>query len=616
MNRGARRMPKSGGKPPADTPPGAQDAPGASDAGTDFSEMSFQRLGQKIADLSRELSDITKLAGTAAPRKLELEAASAAFKSLTEAYAKKPEAFNEAQMDLFSRHTGALQEMSAGKPSMEADADARFADPSWRENPFFDFLRRMYLAQSTWAEGLAWNAPGLSETERRRAAFFIRQATAAMAPSNLLVGNPKALKALFESDGQSVQRGFAQLQEDFNAGRGRISPTQTDLDAFEPGRNIAVTPGEVVFRNPLIELLRYHPTTKTVREAPVLIFPPWINKYYVLDLTPANSLVAWLRDRGFTVYMVSWRSADDETKDFNWDEYLKFGGRAALDWVHARHETPVNVAGYCVGGALASILAARLAAQKDDRLGSLTLLAAQTDFSEPGDLGLFIDDHSIGGIEQMILDANGVMPGEAMRDAFNLLRPEDLIWRYVEDRYLLGNEAKAFDLLYWNSDQTNLPGPLHIASLRRLYLENALAKGTFMAEGEAIDLHAIKVPVFIHAARKDHISPFQSVYKGVKLFPGDVTFVLADSGHIAGVVNPPAANKYRYWLSDILPPTSDGWMAYAKEHAGSWWPLWADWLGKKSGGEIAPPAPIKKAAPAPGSYVLETLDTIRQKRGA
>lgn len=608
-------MPKSGGKPPADTPPGAQDAPGASDAGTDFSEISFQRLGQKIADLSRELSDITKLAGTAAPRKLELEAASAAFKSLTEAYAKKPEAFNEAQMDLFSRHTGALQEMSAGMPSMEADADTRFADAAWRENPFFDFIRRMYLAQSNWAENLAWNAPGLSETERRRAAFFIKQATAAMAPSNLLVGNPKALKALFDTDGQSVQRGFAQLQEDFNAGRGRISPTQTDLEAFEPGRNLAVTPGEVVFSNPLIELLRYHPTTKTVREAPVLIFPPWINKYYVLDLTPANSLVAWLRDQGFTVYMVSWRSADDETKDFNWDEYLKFGGRAALDWVHAEHETPVNVAGYCVGGALASILAARLAAQRDDRLGSLTLLAAQTDFSEPGDLGLFIDDNSIGGIEQMILDAGGVMPGEAMRDAFNLLRPEDLIWRYVEDRYLLGNEAKAFDLLYWNSDQTNLPGPLHVASLRRLYLENALAKGTFTAEGEAIDLSAIKVPVFIHAARKDHISPFQSVYKGVKLFPGDVTFVLADSGHIAGVVNPPAANKYRYWLSDILPPTSDGWMAYAKEHPGSWWPLWADWLGKKSGGETAPPAPIKKAAPAPGSYVLETLDTIRAKRG-
>jgi polyhydroxyalkanoate synthase subunit PhaC len=626
-------MPKRGGKPPGDAPKNAEIASKPEPARTeqaeapqskaapqnepkteDFSEISFQRLGQKIADLSRELSDITKLAGAAAPRKLELEAATSAFKSLAEAYSKQPEAFNNAQLDLFGRHTQSLQEMSAGFPSMAADSDPRFADASWRENPFFDFMRRIYLAQSSWAENLAWNAPGLSDTERRRAAFFIKQATAAMAPSNSLMGNPRALKALFETDGQSVQRGLAQMQADFNSGRGRISPTQTDPDAFEPGRNLAVTPGDVVLKNELIELLRYHPTTKSVRQSPILIFPPWINKFYVLDLTPANSFVAWLRDQGFTVYMVSWRSADDETASFGWDDYLQLGGRAALDWVNKEHKAPVNVAGYCVGGALASILAARLADENDERMASLTLLAAQTDFSEPGDLGLFIDDASIGGIEQLITEAGGVMPGEAMRDAFNLLRPEDLIWRYVEDRYLLGNEAKAFDLLYWNSDQTNLPGPLHTTSLRRLYLENALANGSFVAEGKPIDLRSIKIPVFIHAARKDHISPFPSVYKGVKLFSGDVAFVLADSGHIAGVVNPPAANKYRYWTSDILPPSADGWMAYAKEHPGSWWPLWSDWLKQRSGEDVKPPTTKKTAAPAPGAYVLETLATINAKR--
>jgi polyhydroxyalkanoate synthase len=597
------------GKPPEKPSDGAAKPPPAED----FSEVSFQRLGQRIADLSRELSDITRLAGTAAPRKLELEAASAAFKSLTEAYSKRPEAFNEAQLDLFSRQTNTLQEMSAGMPSVDADADPRFADPAWRENPFFDFVRRVFLASSGWAESLAWNAPELSETERRRAAFFIRQATAAMAPSNMLMSNPKALKALFESDGQSIQKGFAQLQTDFDTGDGRLAVTQSDPTAFRPGENLAVTPGEVVLKNPLIELIRYFPTTKTVHASPVLIFPPWINKYYVLDLTPANSLVAWLRDQGFTVYMVSWRSADEETKSFGWDDYLKLGGRAALDWVHAKHKAPVNVAGYCVGGALASILSARMSAEDDDRMASLTLMAAQTDFSEPGDLGLFIDGNSIAGIEQLIADANGVMPGEAMRDAFNLLRPEDLIWRYVEDRYLLGNEAKAFDLLFWNSDQTNLPGPLHTTSLRKLYLDNALAKGAFEVEGETVDLGAVKTPTFIHAARKDHISPFQSVYKGVKLFPGDVTFVLADSGHIAGVVNPPAANKYRYWISDILPPTSDGWMAYAKEHPGSWWPLWAQWLASRSGDMVKPPRKVAGAPAAPGDYVLETLDTIRLK---
>ncbi len=603
-------MSASGGKPPENKGSGAETPPQPED----FSEVSFQRLGLRIADLSRELSEITRLAGTAAPRKLELDAAASAFKSLSEAYASRPEAFNEAQMDLFGRQTNALQEMSAGMPSIDGDADPRFADAAWRENPFFDFIRRIFLASSGWAESLAWNAPDLSETERRRAAFFIRQATAAMAPSNMLMGNPRALKALFESDGQSVQKGFAQLQDDFNAGRGRLAVTQSDSTAFEPGRNIAITPGEVVLKNPLIELIRYFPTTETVTESPVLIFPPWINKYYVLDLTPANSLVAWLRDQGFTVYMVSWRSADHETKDFGWDDYLKLGGRAALDWVHKAHEAPVNVAGYCVGGALASILSSRLTQENDTRMGSLTLMAAQTDFSEPGDLGLFIDESSIGGLEDLIREAGGVMPGEAMRDAFNMLRPEDLIWRYVEDRYLLGNEAKAFDLLYWNSDQTNLPGPLHTTSLRKLYLENALAKGAFEVEGSAIDLRKVKTPTFIHAARKDHISPFQSVYKGVKLFSGDVTFVLADSGHIAGVVNPPAANKYRYWISDIFPPTSDGWMAYAKEHPGSWWPLWADWLKSRSGDQVPPPAAKKKAPPAPGAYVLETLDSIRDKR--
>jgi polyhydroxyalkanoate synthase len=327
----------------------------------------------------------------------------------------------------------------------------------------------------------------------------------------------------------------------------------------------------------------------------------------VLDLTPANSLVAWLRDQGFTVYMVSWRSADEEIRDFGWDDYLRLGARAALDLVHEVHGARVHVAGYCVGGALGAVLAARLAEEGDDRLASLSLLAAQTDFSEPGDLGLFIDEASLKGMEQLIAGAGGIMPGEAMRDAFNLLRPEDLIWRYVEERYLLGEPPKPFDLLYWNSDQTHLPGPLHLTSLRRLYLENALARGAFMAEGRPVSLSAISVPAFIHAARKDHISPFSSVYKGVHLMGGDVTFLLADSGHIAGVVNPPAAGKYRYWVADSLPPGHQAWMAAASEHPGSWWPVWAQWLEARSGGRTSPPPPVAGAAPAPGDYVRTGL---------
>jgi polyhydroxyalkanoate synthase subunit PhaC len=467
---------------------------------------------------------------------------------------------------------------------------------------------------SGWAENLAWNAPGMTDLDRRRAAFFIRQATAAMAPSNMLAANPKALKALFETSGESIRKGLSQLQADFDAGGGRVAVTQTDPDAFDLGVTLASTPGEIVLKNPLIELIRYFPTTRKVRQSPILIFPPWINKYYVLDLTPQNSLVAWLRDQGFTVYIVSWRSADDETKDYGWDDYVRLAGRAALDFVHGQHNAPVNVAGYCVGGALASILSARLAEENDDRLGSLSLLAAQTDFRDPGDLGLFIDATTLPGIARIIDEAGGVMPGEAMRDAFNLLRPEDLIWRYVEQRYLMGEDPRAFDLLYWNGDQTNLPGPLHLESLQRLYIENALANGAFIIDGKPVDLSKIAIPSFVHAARKDHISPFPSVYKGVRVLGGETCFILADSGHIAGVVNPPSANRYRYWTRPDHPATAEGWLAGADETPGSWWPLWADWLHAKSGNEVAPPKRLKGAVAAPGEYIHETLTSIKEKR--
>lgn len=577
--------------------------------------LAFARVGQRLAELSGDLGDLVRLAGASTPGKLESEAAAAAFRSLAQAYSARPEAMSDAQMDLFGRQSDALQQLAQGAPSPSADADPRFSDPSWRENPFYDFIRRTFLAQSQWAENLAWTAPGLSELERRRAAFFIRQAYAAMAPSNTLVGNPKAMKAMFGTDGQSLHRGMDHLRQDFGDGTRRINVPQSDDTAFELGVTLAATPGEIVMKNELVELIRYHPTTDRVRAAPLLILPPWINKYYVLDLTAGNSLVAWLRDQGFTVYMVSWRSADSETAGFGWDDYLKLGARAPLDWIHAAHNAPVNAAGYCVGGALLSILAARMADEGDDRLASISLLAAQTDFSEPGDLGLFIDSQSLAGIAQLIGEAGGVMPGEAMRDAFNLLRPEDLIWRYVEQRYLLGEEPRAFDLLYWNSDQTNLPGRLHLESLNRLYIHNALARGAFEVEGTTVDLGKVEIPTFIHAARKDHISPFPSVYKGVHLFGGDVTFLLADSGHIAGVVNPPASGKYRYWTRDALPTKPESWLESAVEHPGSWWPLWADWLAEHSGEDVDPPEPVEGAPPAPGDYVRETLDSIRAKDG-
>ena len=578
----------------------------------------FRRLGLKIADLTRELADISALAAGSQTPLTALEPAAGAFRRMIEAWAAAPEAFSQAHMELLARHTDIFQAMSAGEPSPEGDRDRRFSDPSWRENPFADYMRRTFLAQAAWSENLAWTAPGLSETDRRKAAFFMRQASAALSPSNLLAANPRALKALFSSEGRSISEGFNRLQRDFDAGGGRIRPEQSDPEAFRPGVNIAATPGEVVLRNDLIELIRYHASTETVVSTPILIFPPWINKFYILDLTPENSLVAWLRDQGFTVYIISWKPADETTRRFDWDDYLRLGARTALSHVAAAHAAPPHAVGYCMGGALLSVLAARLAQEgrTEDRPASLTLLAAQTDFSDPGDLSLFADEAALRASEDLIAASGGIMPGEAMAEAFNLLRPEDLIWRFVEERYLLGQPPEPFDLLHWNSDQADLPGPLHMTSLRELYGANALAQGTFPAEGTRVGLEEIDAPVFLHAARKDHISPFPSVYRTLHLLKTEATFLLADSGHIAGVVNPPSSGKYRYWLNPEQPATAELWLDGAQERPGSWWPVWSAWLMERSGPQTAPPARIEGARAAPGDYVLIPLpDPARRSRG-
>jgi polyhydroxyalkanoate synthase len=576
---------------------------GAGDAQT---QGAFRRLGERIADLAQDLADISRLAGARGPSLEALEPAAAAFRRMIDAWSQDPEAFSRAHMDLLERQMEIYRALSAGEPSPEADADRRFSDPSWKDNPFTDFLRRSFLTQAAWSENLAWSAPGLSETDRRKAAFLIRQTSAALSPSNLLATNPRALKALFSSEGRSLMAGFDWLQRDFDAGGARISPRQSDPDAFRPGVNIATTPGEVIMRNELAELLRYHPSTQQVAERPILIIPPWINKYYILDLTPQNSLAAWLRDQGFTVYMLSWKPADASTRDFGWDDYLLLGGRAALERIAELHSSPPHAVGYCMGGALLCVLAACLAMDRSETPApaSLTLLAAQTDFSDPGDLALFADKEALQSVERLIRDSGGVMPGEAMSEAFNMLRPEDLIWRFVEERYLLGQSPEAFDLLHWNSDQTDLPGPLHLTCLRELYGANALTRGVFPAEGRQVGLSGIRAPVFIQATRKDHISPFPSVYRTARHLDTEVSFLLADSGHIAGVINPPSAGKYRYWTNPDLPETAEAWLEGATEHPGSWWPVWRDWLMARSGPGVAPPSPIPDADPAPGRYVL------------
>ncbi len=573
------------------------------------------QMAERLAQISRELQELTQAIAKQKQQPLSnTSEAPKAFSALFEALRSDPEKLAGAQIDLVRRLMGVVQELSESTDAEKLDRDPRFAAAGWKDNPFFDYVRRTYGAFADWMLALPETTPGMSKSDRDVVRFYLRHVADAIAPSNFLMTNPRAMDALIESEGKSLTRGMSQLQSDFDPASGRFTISQTDRDAFTLGENLAATPGQVVFSNTLFELLRYDSTTSKVRERPILIFPPWINKFYVLDLRSDNSMVAWLRDQGFTVYMVSWRNADAETANYSWSDYVETGALAAIDKVASLHKTPINAVGYCIGGALLSSVAARLGQTGDTRIGSLTLLAAQTDFSQPGDLGVLVNPELVDQLETVIASSNGVMPGELMADGFNMLRPRDLIWRYVEDNYLLGITPPPFDLLFWNTDQTNIPGPLHLQYLRELYLANALAEGVFEVQNEKVSLSDIAFPTFVQASERDHISPFTSVYRGARQFGGNVQFVLSESGHIAGVVNPPSANKYGYWTRDgLTEDKAELWLAFAQHHKGSWWPVWADWLHDRSGEWRKPLRRMAKASPAPGEYVQVTLQDLHER---
>ncbi len=340
----------------------------------------------------------------------------------------------------------------------------------------------------------------------------------------------------------------------------------------------------MVFRNELIELLQFSPVTEEVHETPLLIFPPWINKYYILDLREENSMIRWLTEQGHTVFVVSWRSGEDEIKDFDWDDYVMRGFYPALSEVLEICKTKqANLVGYCIGGTMASSAIAHMAKKNDKRVASVTYFASQADFAEAGDLLVFTDDTAISHIETLIADNGGLMAGEDMAETFNYLRPVDLVWRYVVDNYMLGKKPRAFDLLYWNGDQTNIPGPTHLTYLKDLYRDNALSEGNFTVAGERVELGAIEVPSFFQASRDDHIAPFRSIYRAACKFGGKPKFVLSGSGHIAGVINHPSAMKYQHWTNESLPSSPDDWLKGAEETPGSWWPCWGEWLKARSG---------------------------------
>jgi polyhydroxyalkanoate synthase len=469
-------------------------------------------------------------------------------------------------------------------------------------------MRDTYLATSEFITGLVEKAEGVDEFTKRKASFFIKQAVDAASPSNFLMTNPAALREMFKTHGESLLKGIDNFAQDMERGHGMLSISQVDRSAFEVGVNIATTPGKVVFRNRVLELIQYSPATESVYATPVLIFPPWINKFYILDLQPKNSLIKWMVDQGFTVFVVSWVNPDESMAEMTFEDYMREGIYAAVGAAkEACDVESVHAVGYCVAGTLLSTTLAHMAKIGDHSVKSATFFASQSDFKMAGDLAVFADNPGIKYLEER-MDANGgFLDSQAMSDTFNALRSNDLIWSYVVDNYYLGKHPAPFDLLYWNSDQTRMPRALHLFYLRNFYRDNALASDKLELLGEKLSLRDVKTPIFMQSAKEDHIAPCESVYRGANLFGGPVEFIAAGSGHIAGVVNPPAANKYQYWINHHLKGGLADWFAFAEEHAGSWWNYWADWLKKQESERIAPRIPgegaLKALADAPGTYV-------------
>jgi polyhydroxyalkanoate synthase len=513
----------------------------------------------------------------------------------------------KAYLDLWAAAAKRLAGGATTPVATPAPNDKRFADPEWNSNQFYDFLKQAYLVSTQWANQLVSDAD-LDPHTKQKAEFYMRQIGNALSPSNFVLTNPELLRETLTSNAENLVRGMHMLADDIATGGGDLKIRQSDSSMFEVGRNLAVTPGKVIFQNEIMQLIQYAPSTATVLKKPLLIVPPWINKYYVLDLTPEKSFIKWCVDQGITVFCISWVNPDAHLAKKSWEDYIREGPLAALDAIkQATGEDKVHTIGYCVGGTLLAIALAAMAVHGDERIVSATLFAAQVDFTYAGDLKVFVDEEQVKAVEHRMAE-RGYLEGKSMVTVFNLLRSNDLIWPYIVNNYLKGKAPFPFDLLYWNSDATRLPAANHSFYLRNCYLDNKITKGGVKIGDTPIDLKSVKVPIYNLATREDHIAPAKSVLLGSKFFGGPVKYVLAGSGHIAGVVNPPDKKKYQYWTGPK--PRSgnlDTWLGHAKEHPGSWWPDWLAWLKQKDPTEASPrvpgDGPLKPIEDAPGSYV-------------
>ena len=581
---------------------------------TEKLQTAFKDIATRSQKLLQDFSERYKADGPQPADPLQL---TQTFMDFTAKMLADPNRLVQAQMELWQQYMNLWQvtaQRMMGQPAAPvaepAKGDKRFNDPAWKDEVVFDYLKQSYLLTARWLQGTVKEVEGVDDKTAKKVDFYTRQFIDAMSPSNFAMTNPQVVKATVESKGENLLKGLQNMLTDLERGKGKLAIRQTDMDAFKVGGNVATSPGKVVYQNELMQLIQYAPSTAEVYQVPLLIVPPWINKFYILDLKPENSFIKWATEQGYTVFVISWVNPDERLAGFVFEDYMKKGPLAALDAIEkATGQRKVSAIGYCIGGTLMATTLAYMAARDDDRIAACTFFTAQVDFTEPGELGVFIDEDQLAGIEQM-MGKKGYLEGAEMATTFNMLRANDLIWSFVVNNYLMGKDPFPFDLLYWNADATRMPAAMHSYYLRNMYQKNLLSQpGGLVVDNVPIDLRKITVPVYLQAGKEDHIAPAKSVYKATQIFKGPVRFMLAGSGHIAGVVNPPRNKKYQHWLNETTknPPTLAEWQAGAKEFPGSWWHDWDKWLSALSGPKVPARVPGEGGLPAiedaPGSYV-------------
>ena len=584
-------------------------------------DLNTDKLAGIMADIAGQYHDLWEgllsREGQSIPVKSDPTGAGQAFLELSASLMKNPEKLIEAQAkawtaysDLWFNTAKAFLGEAGSEAGKPGKGDRRFIHSAWDENPFFNFIRQSYLVTADTIHSVVDDADGLDENTARKARFYTRQFIDAMSPTNFFLTNSEVMEATLESKGENLLKGMQNFIDDFDAEAGQLRIKMTDDQAFELGRNVAVTLGKVVFQNDLFQLLQYNPTTEQSFRQPLLIIPPWINKYYVLDLQPQNSLIKWLVDQGHTVFVVSWVNPDEKQGHMDFENYVTEGAIAAIDAVEkATGESRINLVGYCIGGTLLAAALAYMRAKDDTRAASATFFVSLIDFSIPGDLGVFIDEQQLENLEKT-MNERGYHDGKEMAATFNMLRSNDLIWSFYVRNYLLGKEPFPFDLLYWNADSSRLPAKMHSTYLRTMYLKNAFKEpGGLSVAGIPIDVSTIQTPAYFISTEDDHIAPWEGTYLGAQLLSGPVKFVLGKSGHIAGIINPPAANKYGYYSGAGVKLPSAEWHDKAELHPGSWWPDWQAWLEQYAGERLPARYPGANGQTiiedAPGSYVNE-----------